>query len=311
MRRASLALLPLLLVAGCAAPVSERPESPSLVTPPALQGIAGDLVRLAEATTPSVVLIENKTQMLKPLGRYLEGLGRSFLNVLNPHPYWEWPYRVVSLPFYMLFGFIEFSSAKGSGFFVGPNQVLTAAHVVENSATIVCHLTDGRRAEAEIESVDVELDLALLRIDDLRGDSPRALGLRNFPTRQGEPVLAVGYPTRELASGPLGATRRELAPNPRLTVGLVSAVGVELGNPRTAYVETDAALNPGNSGGPVVGLDGSVIGVASMVGAGKENEGYAIPAGTIRAAFADVLVTPQPPDDVTKPVGTHQAGEPR
>lgn len=254
--------------------------------PPALAGLAGEITRAATAATPSVVRITNETQLLKPPGRYVRDLARSFAGLLMPHPYWEWPYRVLEFPLFLLFGMIDFGDARGSGFFVGPDLVLTNAHVVENTSSLLCELSDGRKASATVEALDVELDLALLRVTDLIGAPPPGLRLSTHAARRGEPVLALGFPSREgdssLFSGPPSDR-----PNPRLTVGVVSAPNVELGNPRTRYLETDAALNPGNSGGPLVGLGGSVLGIATMVGVGKENEGYGVPAHTIRSAFED------------------------
>lgn len=291
-RLATAALLPLLIGLGaCAGPAERGPALTYGEVPPALAGLAGDLVAVAEAARPSLLRIEVETNLFKPLDRYLVGLARGLSGILTPHPYWEWPYRVVSFPFYLLFGAFDFSAAHGSAFVVGPGLAVSSAHLVENSARITCELVDGRRSAASVEALDVERDLVLLRLDGFEGEAPPALPLRRFPTRPGEPALAVGFPARELIGD---VDRRRLTPNPTVTVGVVTGVEVELGNPATAYTGIDAALNPGNSGGPVLGLDGSVIGVATMIGVGKENEGYAVPAGSVRRAFAGWLAAPSP-----------------
>lgn len=282
-----------LLLVGCQAPQRSELPKVEVLVPPKLAGVAGQLTATAKAVSPSVVLIHNEPKTFKPLKRYLLGLLEGLGGILAPHPWWEWPYRVIAFPFYLLFGYLDFSSTRGSGFFVGKKLVLTNAHVVDNAHRLTCLLGDGRHAQASVVAVDVHRDLALLRLGEVvRGNPalpyPPALKLRRYRTQPGEPVLAIGFPTREVLDDPLiprSPVDRTRAPNPRVTVGVVSAVGVELGNAYTRYVETDAALNPGNSGGPVVGLDGSVVGIATMIGVGKENEGYAVPATIVLAAL--------------------------
>jgi S1-C subfamily serine protease len=262
---------------------------------------------LAERALPSLVRIHNEAQLFKPAHRYLMGILDGLTGILNPHPYWEWPYRVVAFPFYLLFGAFDLSSTRGSGFYVADELVLTNAHVVENASRLLCQLTDGRTAEATLEALDADLDLALLRIahgtrGGLQGDPPPVLPLRRYASRLGEPVLAAGFPSREPLRDPfLPASEIDpelLLPKPRVTIGVVSALDVELGNARTRYVETDAALNPGSSGGPILGLDGSVLGIATFIGVGKENEGYAVPVESVLAAFGELLAPQEEPGGV-------------
>lgn len=279
-------LAAVLALAGCgAAQPLEQGTLPVLGSPPALAGLAEELAQLAERAQPAVVRIRTETRLLKPLGRYARGLLESVVDLFNPHPYYEWPYRVIAFPLYLLLGPFDFGTSLGSGFFVDPEHVVTNAHVVGNPDTITIELVDGRRAVGVVEVEDEELDLALLRIEGLKGDPPATLSVRAAQVRPGEVVLAVGFPSRDVETGFFEPGPPNLPPKPRVTVGIVTAVEVELANPRTRYLETDAALNPGNSGGPIVALDGQVVGVASMVGVGKENEGYAVPASTVRAAF--------------------------
>lgn len=297
------------LSTGCASGPSAQQVSLPLVAvdpPPALSPDAERLTRLAARTRGSVVQIRSEHRALKPFTSYLGGVADGIGGVLMPHPYWEWPYRVLAFPFSLLFGYLDLGTSWGTGFYIGQDLLLTNAHVLVNSGRITVRHQDGRRARGTIVVVDAQRDLALVQVHDLphrrtglatsgkavQGPAlppPAPLQLRRSPAQPGEPVMVVGFPTRDVLNNPnlpratFDPTRE--APTPRITVGIVSARDVHLGNPFTRYIETDAALNPGNSGGPVIGLDGRVIGVASMVGIGKENEGFAVPSLTILAAF--------------------------
>lgn len=293
---ASLCLATALLVsAGCRTPDQHRPGGGLASTDAAVAavGSGAELVALAEQVRPALVRLRVESQLFKPASSYFTGLLEGFLALLNPHPYWEWPYRVVTFPLYVVFGAFDLTDGSGSGVFVTDSLVLTCAHVVDNAARIRCELTDGRRAEGVVEAYDEERDLALVQIVGLEGTRPEPVPLRAGAVRPGEPVLAMGFPGREVLTTEVLQARRvdegAERPNPTVTFGIVSAAGVELGNPTTTYVETDAAFNPGNSGGPVMGLDGRIVGVATMVGAGKENESYAVPASTVLEVFGAAL----------------------
>jgi S1-C subfamily serine protease len=213
------------------------------------------------------------------------------LGLFRVDPYYEYPYRVINLPLSLIFGPIEFRDRTGSGFFIARDVVVTNAHVIENASTITCELVDGRSSPATIVSEDDERDLALLRLTELPGQSPRALEPRRTPVRPGEACLAIGFPGRDVLTGSAGIPRNKSddRPCPTVTLGIVSAEGVDLGNPSTRYIETDAALNPGSSGGPLLDLEGRVVGVATMVGAGKQGEGYAVPVGEVLGSFESAV----------------------
>lgn len=279
--------------AGCA-PQVEAPLAPvELGVAPIFSGLTGQITHISSSSRAGLVRIQSEGKVFKPFTRYLAGIGESLFGVLNPHPYWEWPYRVIRLPLYLLFGHLDLSSSRGTGFFVSEDLVVTCAHVIDNTSEVRCQLVDGRLVVAEVVANDVERDLALLRVRGLQGPAPRPLPLRRTHVAPGEIGIAIGYPSREPIRDP-GIPRAPFdedlqRPNPRVTVGVVSAVDVQLGNALTRYVELDTALNPGNSGGPILGLDGRVMGVAAMVSVGKENEGYAVPVETVLAIFAEHL----------------------
>jgi hypothetical protein len=147
--------------------------------------------------------------------------------------------------------------ARGTGFFVRPDQVLTNAHVVEGQTSVRLQVGETSYT-ARVMTIAAVTDLAVLQVYN---PNPRQPTLRlgsAAKARVGEEVIAVGS-----ALGVLSNT---------VTRGIVSAIR-EVGPVR--LVQTDAAINPGNSGGPLVDRTGLVIGVNSMVVAAREGQGLA------------------------------------
>jgi len=133
----------------------------------------------------------------------------------------------------------------GTGLVLGSGYALTNAHVVQNYATVQIRTQDGRMFTATVERRDTWADLALLRVpDDLPGVS---LG-DAAQLRVGEPLIAIGY-SLDLHGGPT------------VTRGIFSARRSARG---VDYIQTDAAINPGDSGGPLISLHGDVIGINAM-----------------------------------------------
>ena len=159
----------------------------------------------------------------------------------------------------------EFSSL-GSGFVISDDgYIVTNNHVVQNASDIQVTFTNGLKLEAELIAFDSETDLALLKVDSADelpflefGDSDSA--------KVGSWVMAIGNPHG------LGGS---------VTAGIVSARGRMLGGRYDDFIQTDAAINRGNSGGPLFNLDGKVIGVNSMIlspSGGSIGLGFAIPS---------------------------------
>ncbi len=175
----------------------------------------------------------------------------------------------------------------GSGFVLdGDGEIATNAHVVttgegrsiRKAREVFVAFADGNQVPAKIVGFDPNSDVALLKID------PRGLTLRPLPLgtardlEVGSPVAAIGSPFGEPQS---------------LSVGVVSAVNRSItsltGFEIAGAIQTDAAINRGNSGGPLVNARGEVLGINSQIqttSGGGEGVGYAVPADTVRRTLA-------------------------
>ena len=175
---------------------------------------------------------------------------------------------------------IETDDGSGSGVIIetDPGErsalVITNSHVIESASVVDVIVLDIDRYRATIVGRDAELDLALLEI--CCGDFT-ALTLHALSVRDGDPVLAMGYPleTKDRAS---------------VTRGIVSARRFDFTHQRWE-IQTDAALNPGNSGGPLLDMDGTVVGIntsilrATSYGVSVEGFGFAVDSTTVAAAL--------------------------
>jgi len=166
----------------------------------------------------------------------------------------------------------------GSGVVVdSEGYIVTNYHVVGEAAEILVQLSDGAVATPNLVGVDAETDLALLKVD--MGPLP-AMPLGNSAQlRIGDVVLAIG--------NPYGLTKS-------VTQGIVSATGRGLLKGLTTfqnYIQTDAAINSGNSGGALIDVQGKLIGINTAVlaqDAGTEGIGFAIPVDMVRGVIAEI-----------------------
>jgi S1-C subfamily serine protease len=155
---------------------------------------------------------------------------------------------------------IETAGGRGSGFFVGPDLILTNAHVVQGNSSVTLRMSDGTTAPARVVRTSPEVDIAIVRVNQPRTAQPTmTIGTVNG-TRAGQEVIAIGS-----ALGMLQNT---------VTRGIVSAVRNAGG---VILIQTDAAINRGNSGGPLIDRNGQVIGILTLkMALNSESLGFAV-----------------------------------
>ncbi len=168
-----------------------------------------------------------------------------------------------------------FTTGQGSGFLISADgYAITNNHVVEKASTVEVTFDDGRSYSAKVIGTDPRTDLALIKLDG--SDFPH-VKLADVAPRVGDWVLAIGNPFG------LGGT---------VTAGIVSARGRDIGaGPYDDFIQIDAPVNKGNSGGPTFNTDGSVIGVNTAIfspSGGSVGIAFAIPAETVKSVVAQL-----------------------
>lgn len=182
------------------------------------------------------------------------------------------------------FGQSSDTTVSGSGVFItSDGYILTNNHVIDGLTAVTIILSDGTQQSAKIVGTDIYSDLAVLKTD---GKVPAYATLGNSDVlKPGETVIAIGSPLGDFKN--------------TVTVGVVSATGRSIDTGQGYLIEdliqTDAAINQGNSGGPLVNLAGQVIGINSLIvrstgqGAVAEGLGFAIPVNTTRAVATQII----------------------
>nr|PZN67531.1 MAG: hypothetical protein DIU62_06300 [Pseudomonadota bacterium] len=172
----------------------------------------------------------------------------------------------------------RFLDGLGSGVIVdAEGHIVTNQHVIRNSDQILVQLADGREAPVEVVGSDPDTDIAVLKID--LPDLPVMPLGRSDTVQVGDVVLAIG--------NPLGLSQT-------VTAGIISATGrAELGIVTFEdFIQTDAAINEGNSGGALVNTRGELIGInTAVLGRSRDAEGIgiAIPVGMVRGVMQEIL----------------------
>jgi serine protease Do len=166
-------------------------------------------------------------------------------------------------------------TGQGSGFFISADgYAVTNNHVVQNAKTVQVTTDDGKVYDAKVIGTDARTDLALIKVD---GKEFPYVKLADTAPRVGDWVLAVGNPFG------LGGT---------VTAGIVSARGRDIGaGPYDDFIQIDAPVNKGNSGGPSFDVDGNVIGVNTAIfspSGGSVGIAFDIPADTVKSVVAQL-----------------------
>jgi serine protease Do len=255
-----------ILLFGCSSAFSQptEPANRSQLTVSAATRLSDTFADVAKAVEPAVVSIDAKSKTAESAARNratpseADDIMEFFRRQLPRRPVYS----------------------VGSGFIIDTNgYILTNAHVIDNAAKIIVRLYNGDEFPATLVGTDIETDLAVLKID--AGRTLTALKLADSEkVRVGDWVLAIG--------SPFGLSKT-------VTAGIVSQVKRETpdGSAFQRFIQTDAAINRGNSGGPLVNLDGEAIGINSQIATttGDYNGvGFALPSSDA-ATVAKQLIT--------------------
>ncbi|MFL5968803.1 MAG: S1C family serine protease [Gaiellaceae bacterium] len=237
--------------------VIREEAAPSGSAPAAFQnGERESINAIYRASAPGVVHIETTTRVQQPEDPFFG----------NP------------------FGTAQTQRALGSGFVIDKSgHIVTNYHVVRAADAIQVSFSNNERIKAKVVGVDPSTDIALLKVG-VKARALKALPLGNSDSvRVGDQVIAIGNPfglDRSVTAGIVSAVQRRIeAPN-RLSISHV--------------IQTDAALNHGNSGGPLLNAQGQVVGVNAQietggVGEGNVGIGFAIPINTVKDVVAALL----------------------
>jgi serine protease Do len=232
-----------------------------------------DTLPASSLETTSQTLVVNTVQVEDTITRVVQEVGPAVVTVVGTIP--------GEMTF---FGRAGDQQVSGSGVFISEEgYILTNYHVVEGAREISIILSDGTQQQAELVGTDIYADLAILKMD---GIPPAVAILGNSDViNPGETVIAIGSPLGDFKNS--------------VTVGVISATGRSIdtgkGYQIDGLIQTDAAINQGNSGGPLVNLAGYVVGINTLVvrssgsGTVAEGLGFAIPSNTARAIAEQIM----------------------
>jgi len=227
----------------------------------------------ANNTDPNQTIVLNNTDIETAITKSVQHVGPAVVTVVG-----KVPGKVT------IFGSTGDQTVSGSGFFItDQGYILTNNHVVEGTKEVSIVLSDGTEQKAALVGTDPHSDIAVLKTE---GEVPAVATLGNSDVLDpGESVIAIG--------SPLGNFKNTV------TVGVVSATGrsIDTGNGYQIedLIQTDAAINHGNSGGPLVDLAGEVIGINTLVvrnsgmGDVAEGLGFAIPVNTAQVISQQII----------------------
>jgi len=223
--------------------------------------------------SPGMTLVYDTTDIETSITQAVQNVGPAVVTVVGTVP--------GQMTF---FGQTGDSTVSGSGVFIAEDgYILTNNHVVEDASQLQVILSDGSQQDVTLVGTDIYADLAVLK---MAGAVPAVAVLGNSEVLDpGETVIAIGSPLGDFKNS--------------VTVGVVSATGRSIdsgqGYQIEGLIQTDAAINEGNSGGPLVNLAGEVVGINTLVvrGSGSgtvaEGLGFALPVNTARAVAEQII----------------------
>jgi len=227
----------------------------------------------ASSTSPVTTLTLNATDIQTAITQSVQKAGPAVVTVVGTIPGQN-----------TFFGSAGSETVSGSGLFItNQGYILTNNHVIENAQNINIILADGTQQKATLVGTDPYSDIAVLKVD---GKVPAVATLGNSDfLKPGETAIAIGSPLGDFKN--------------TVTVGVVSATGrsIDTGNGYQieGLIQTDAAINQGNSGGPLVDLAGEVIGINTLIvrntgtGTVAEGLGFSIPINTAQAVATQII----------------------
>jgi len=249
-------------------------RSVSQVQPASLTDSA-PAIQAVQANNGQQTLVINTTDIQTTITQAVKKVGPAVVTVVG------------TIPGQMtIFGQTGDQTVSGSGIFISDQgYILTNNHVVEGTKDVNIVLSDGSQEKATIVGTDLYSDIAVLKTD---GKVPAVASLGNSDVlNPGESVIAIGSPLGDFKN--------------TVTVGVVSATGRSIDTGQGYQIEdliqTDAAINQGNSGGPLVNLAGEVIGINTLIvrnsgsGTVAEGLGFAIPINTAQAVAGQIIQT--------------------
>ena len=244
-------------------------------TPAATTETAPASTMAAQTALPSTRLVISNTQIETTITKIVQDYDSAVVTVVGTIDVQTFP-----------FGLTSTSQVSGSGFFLTQDgYIATNFHVVNGTNQLWVVLSDGTKLDATLVGSDQYADVAVLKVNTT---SAKFVTLGNSDLIDpGQTVIAIG--------SPLGEFRNSV------TVGVVSATGrsLDTGNGYTMenLIQTDAAINQGNSGGPLLNLAGEVIAINTLIvrssgsGAVAEGLGFAIPSNTVAAISSQLITT--------------------
>lgn len=270
-----------LFLSGCVSLVEERvaPDAPVRLYPIAEKLKGATPARLYVKSPITVPDIPLRTRTIQHVAETTDSA------VVSIYVRTETPVKVRLIPIKIPFTGIPAKLpgiGLGSGFFIHPSgYVLSNEHVIHNAAEIRVMMKDGTDHLARVVATDPVYDLALLKVD-VADNTPFAFLPMGDSTalRGGDLVIAVG--------NPLGFGHT-------VTAGIISHTGRSLFEEKEAngryvrYIQTDAAINPGSSGGPLITLSGAWIGLNTAQIENSQGIGFTVPSSQVREFLGQVL----------------------